>query len=294
MSAQVPADARRDTPRYAVFGRPVAHSLSPRIHAAFGAQLGIAMDYRAIEADCAALPAALAAFAAAGGRGANLTLPLKQAGLALCRQLAPRARRAGSVNTLIRQGDAWLGDSTDGAGLLRDLRERQACNPAGRRVLLLGAGGAARAAAFALLDAGVAELAVSNRTAAHAVSLVDALGTPAHAITLPALAGAGPFELVVNATSAGHAGAVLPLPASVFAAGALAYDLSYGRAAQPFLTAAQAAGAARAVDGLGMLVEQAAESFALWQGVRPDTAALYASVQAERAQADLPEHADPR
>ncbi len=267
--------------RYAVFGQPIAHSLSPRIHAAFGAQLGITLDFRAIESGRADFPAALATFAAAGGTGANVTLPLKQDAFALCRRVAPRAARAGSVNTLIRQDAEWLGDSTDGAGLLRDLRERQDGDPARRRVLLLGAGGAARAAAFALIEAGVGELAITNRTPAHANSMAAALGTAARVVAPETLASAGSFDLVLNATSAGHAGAAPQLPASLFAAGTLAYDLSYGEAARPFLAAAQTAGATRAVDGLGMLVEQAAESFALWHDVRPATAALYATLRTE-------------
>ncbi|MGN6518184.1 MAG: shikimate dehydrogenase, partial [Dokdonella sp.] len=142
--------------RYAVFGQPIAHSLSPRIHATFGAQLGIRLDYRAIEAARETFAATLVAFARDGGRGANVTLPLKEDAAALCDALSERARRCGSVNTLIRDGDAWRGDSTDGVGLLRDLA-RHGIDTRGLRVLLLGAGGAARAAAFALVDAGARE-----------------------------------------------------------------------------------------------------------------------------------------
>jgi shikimate dehydrogenase len=267
------------TLHYAVFGQPIAHSLSPRIHAAFGAQLGIALDYRAIEAGRAEFPHALDAFAHAGGRGANVTLPLKEDAAALCASLSERARRCGSVNTLLREGDGWHGDSTDGAGLLRDLRERHALDPRDQRILLLGAGGAARAAAFALAGAGAGELAIANRTHERAAALAAALGAPARALAWSGLGEAGAFDLVVNATAAGHAGATLELPSALFASDALAYDLSYGRAAQPFLAAARAAGATHAVDGLGMLVEQAAESFALWHGRRPDTAPVYAALR---------------
>jgi shikimate dehydrogenase len=265
--------------RYAVFGRPIAHSLSPRIHAAFGAQLGIAVDYRAIEAGPEEFPARLAAFAHEGGRGANVTLPLKQDALALCATLSERARRAGSVNTLIHVGDGWHGDSTDGAGLLRDLRERHGFDPRERRVLLLGAGGAARAAAFAFADAGTAELTIANRTPERAIELALALGPVAHATALDALEALGRFDLVVNATAAGHADAAAALPRTLLDVHTLCYDLSYGKAAQAFLAAARQAGAARVSDGLGMLVEQAAESFAAWHGSRPDTAPVYAELR---------------
>lgn len=268
------------TALYAVFGRPIAHSLSPRIHAAFGARLGIAIDYRAIEAGPQEFPARVAAFAREGGRGANVTLPLKQEALALCADVSDRARRAGSVNTLIRVGDGWRGDSTDGAGLLRDLRERHGFEPRGCRVLLLGAGGAARAAAFAFADAGTAELAIANRTPGRAIELAQALGPVAHATALDAPGALGQFDLVVNATAAGHAGASTVLPRTLLHAHTLCYDLSYGKAAQAFLDVARQAGASRISDGLGMLVEQAAESFAAWHGTRPNTAAVYAELRA--------------
>jgi shikimate dehydrogenase len=264
------------TPYYAVFGQPIAHSLSPRIHAAFGEQIGIRIDYRAIEASRADFPSALAEFAASGGRGANVTLPLKEDAAAACVTTSERARRCGSVNTLLRDGDGWRGDSTDGAGLLGDLRQRHGFDPQGRRILLLGAGGAARAAAFALADAGAKELAIANRTHGRAEALAGGLPA-AQALAWSDLAQAGAFDLVVNATAAGHTGTSFELPTTLFAdTSALAYDLSYGTAAQPFLAAARQAGATRAVDGLGMLVEQAAESFALWHKRHPDTDAVYA------------------
>ena len=265
---------------YAVFGQPIAHSLSPHIHARFGAQLGVALDYRAIEAGRADFPHALASFASDGGRGANVTLPLKEDALALCASLSDRARRAGSVNTLIRADDGWRGDSTDGAGLLRDLRQRHGFDPHGRRILLLGAGGAARAAAFAFADAGVRELLIANRTAPRAVALAAAVGERARAVACNDAAPPGAFDLVVNATSAGHSGAAFEFPREVLAATTLCYDLSYGRAASAFLDWAHAAGATRASDGLGMLVEQAAESFALWHGIQPDTAAVQTELRA--------------
>jgi len=271
--------------RYAVFGQPIAHSLSPRIHALFGARLGIALDYRAIEAGRGEFADRVEAFAHEGGRGANVTLPLKEDALALCADLSERARRAGSVNTLIREGQRWRGDSTDGIGLLRDLRERRACDPHDLRVLLLGAGGAARAAAFALADAGVRELVIANRTLKRAEALALAIGDKAHVgvRAWDALASARSFDLVVNATAAGHANAAFEVPPALLATQTLCYDLSYGKAAAAFLEAARKSGATRLGDGLGMLVEQAAESFFLWHGARPDTAPVYAELRAAAA-----------
>jgi len=263
--------------RYAVFGQPIAHSLSPRIHAAFGAQFGMAIDYRAIEAGRGDFAAALDAFAHGGGLGANVTLPLKEDAPLLCASSSERAQRCGSVNTLIRDGDRWHGDSTDGIGLLRDLA-RQARDPRDARVLLLGAGGAARAAAFALAEAGARELLISNRTPVRAQSLADSLG--ARAGRWEALAQESPFDLIVNATSAGHADAPLDLPRTLIASSTVCYGLSYGNAARSFLDWARSNGAVRAVDGLGMLVEQAAESFSLWHRRRPHTEPVHAMLRA--------------
>jgi shikimate dehydrogenase len=266
--------------RYAVFGQPIAHSLSPRIHAAFAAQFGIALDYRAIETGREDFARILDAFARNDGRGANVTLPLKEDAAAQCRALSERARRAGSVNTLIRDGNGWRGDSTDGAGFLRDLRERHDFEAHGQRGLLLGAGGAARAVAFALADAGIGALVIANRTPARATALAAEIGNPVRACAWNNLATLRDVDLVINATAAGHAGSVLDLPAGVIRATTLCYDLSYGAAAVAFLGWAHASGATRASDGLGMLVEQAAESFVLWHGVQPATAAVHAELQA--------------
>lgn len=267
-------------PQYAVFGQPIAHSLSPRIHAMFGAQLGIALDYRAIEASREEFADALARFAREGGRGANVTLPLKQDALSLCAEVSARAKRYGSVNTLTRDGEHWRGDSTDGAGFLRDLRERHAFEPRGRRCLLIGAGGAARAVAFAVADAGIERLVIANRTHANAIALAQAIGsTHVEAFAIEELDAAAAFEVIVHATAAGHGDAELLFPHTLIAAHTLCYDLSYGSAALAFLRWARAAGATRASDGLGMLVEQAADSFELWHGQRPDTAPVFAVLQ---------------
>lgn len=271
--------------RLAVFGHPVAHSLSPRIHAAFGAQSGHAVDYRAIDAAPEVFATALQDFAADGGTGANVTLPLKEAAYALANTCSERARRAGAVNTLIREGEAWHGDNTDGTGLVRDLTDRQGLDLRGRRTLLIGAGGAARGVAPALLDAGVDGLTIVNRTASRTDALADALGDPArvHPRYLEQLDEMGEFDLIVNATSAGRAGTVPDLPRSLVGMRTVAVDLSYGEAAVPFLAWARAHGARQTVDGLGMLVEQAAESFALWYGERPETDAVYEALRQREA-----------
>jgi shikimate dehydrogenase len=266
--------------RYAVFGSPIAHSQSPRIHAAFARQAGIAMRYEAIESRVDGFPRALADFASSGGCGANVTLPLKEAAYALCASTSARAQRAGAVNTLQRTGDGWHGDNTDGAGLVRDLTQRHGLDLRERRTLLLGAGGAARGVAPALLDAGIGALFVVNRTPERADALADALADPArvHVRYLRDLPALGEFDLIVNATSAGHAGGVPALPGSLVGRRAAAVDLSYGEAAVPFLAWARAHDCMHALDGLGMLVEQAAESFLLWHGVRPETDAVHAEL----------------
>ena len=268
--------------RYAVFGHPVAHSLSPRIHALFARQTGRAMSYEAIDATVDEFPFALASFAATGGRGANITLPHKQAALALCDTLTERARSAGAVNTLTRVGEGWAGDNTDGAGLVRDLTDRQALDLRGRRTLLLGAGGAAHGVAPALLDAGIADLYIVNRTPERADALADSLGQPGrvHSRYWKDLATLGAFELIINGTAAGREQSAIGLPFGIVTPRTLAVDLSYGEAAIPFLAWARSARCAQAIDGLGMLVEQAAESFEGWHGVRPATEAIYRELTA--------------
>lgn len=268
--------------RYAVFGHPVAHSLSPRIHAAFAQQTGIVLEYTAIDAAPHDFVAALDRFADDGGAGANVTLPLKEAAFAICAQTTDRARRAGAVNTLTRNEGQWHGDNTDGAGLVRDLTGRHGLDLRARRALLLGAGGAARGVAPALLDAGISELIIVNRTAERADALADALGEPdrAHSRYWRDLSDLGDFSLIVNATSASRQDqGAFTLPFHLATPRTLAVDLNYGEAAIPFLAWARAAGCHDAVDGLGMLVEQAAEAFEHWHGVRPDTDPVYAALR---------------
>lgn len=276
------------TDRYAVFGNPVGHSLSPRIHALFAAQTGQDLRYEAILAPRDAFAATLADFRAAGpdpARGANVTVPFKEEAFRLTTRRSPRAEAAGAVNTLsfLDEGQT-LGDNTDGAGLVRDIEQNLGLQLAGRRLLVLGAGGAARGALLPLLLTQPERLVIANRTADKAVRLaaefarlpgcaLDAKPEPAG---FEELGTAGTFDVVINATSAGLDGAALPLPGSVFADGTLAYEMVYGRETA-FMAQARAAGS-RVADGLGMLVEQAGEAFFVWRGMRPDTTAVLAAL----------------
>jgi len=270
-----------DTPpqRFAVFGQPIAHSQSPAIHLRFAGQFGIALRYDAIESAPERFPDSLAAFAAHGGRGANVTLPLKEVAATLCSQLSPSARISGAVNTLTRNGDSWRGDNTDGDGLVLDITAHRGLDLRGRRALLLGAGGAARGVAPALLDAGITELVIANRSPERADALTDRIGQPAraHSRYWGDLSGAGAFDLIVNATSAGRGKTAFDLPASLMGARCLCYDLNYGEAATAFLAWARGYGAAQAFDGIGMLIEQASVAFELWHGRRPDTDPVHAA-----------------
>lgn len=269
--------------QFALFGQPIAHSLSPRIHAAFARQQGVVMTYRAQAVADAALADALTAFFSDGGRGVNITLPHKQTTVALCTSLSAAARRAGAVNTLVATADGWHGENTDGSGLVRDLADRHGMDLRERRTLLLGAGGAARGVLPALLDAGVGEVTIVNRSPARADALADTIGEPGrvHARYAQDLDALGEFDLVINATSAARDGAMLGLPLNVFAPRSAMVDLNYGTAAIETLALARAAGA-HAIDGLGMLVEQAADSFALWHGERPQTDPVYAELRRDR------------
>lgn len=259
--------------RFAVFGHPIAQSLSPRLHAWFAARTGIALQYAAVDVAPDAFAEGVRGFFEDGGCGANVTLPHKPAAYALADVHAPTARRLGVANVLTRLPDGRIeADSNDGAGMLADLRSRCGIDPHGRNVLLLGAGGAARASAFALRDVDVHRLVIANRTFERAQSLVAALARPERVCPSrwDALARCAPFDLIVNATSAGVLGMPLALPPALVDANTASYDLAYGPAARPFVDWAKAAGCAGAFDGLGMLVETAAASFARWHGVRPD------------------------
>ncbi len=268
-------------PRFAVFGSPITHSRSPLIHRRFGEALGIALNYTAIECRPGELDSALALFAREGGRGANITMPHKVDVLAACAAVTDRAQRAGVVNTLRRDGDAWFGDNTDGSGLITDIAERLRIDLRSRRVLMLGAGGAAQGVLPAIFDSGVDSVVICNRTPERADRLADRLGEPSRVRTVywDDLRDAGMFDLIINATSAGHGQGMMDLPFSLAGRRTLAYDLSYGTAALAFLAWARAANCEHALDGLGMLVEQAADSFELWHGRRPDTEAVYTELR---------------
>ena len=271
------------TQHFAVFGFPIAHSLSPRIHAAFAKQQGISLDYTAIEATPENFSDALKKFHAIGARGANITLPHKQTAFALCEKTSERAQQAAAVNTLIRTDTGWDGDNTDGAGLIHDLTERHRIDLRGRRTLLVGAGGAARGVAPALLAAGIGEMYVVNRSPEKADALVDAMGQPerVHSRYWQDLKELGSFDFIINATSAGLSTSGMNLPFSLATSRTLAVDLSYSEAAIEFTSWAKAAGAETVLDGLGMLVEQAAIAFSIWHGVRPETDAIYADLRRE-------------
>jgi shikimate dehydrogenase len=290
-------------PRYAVLGNPVAHSRSPFIHAAFARQCGLAMSYERVLSPLDAFEATVRTFVAEGGRGANITMPFKFHALALAARCSDRARLAGAANVLRMDPgpEGWYADNTDGVGLVRDIEQGAGFALAGRRVLLLGAGGAGAGALGPLLQARPAEVLVANRSADKAAGLVarHAAWAAAHAVTLRAagLGEVGPgsargrFDIIVNATSTSVQGAAVPVSAHVLAAGALALDMMYGPASATFLRWAGEAGA-RARDGLGMLVEQAAEAFFVFRGVRPEAAPVLAALRAQLANEQAGEHAN--
>jgi len=262
--------------RYAVIGNPVAHSRSPWIHAEFARATGQDIDYGRIEAPLDAFARAVDEFRAAGARGANVTVPFKEKAFAYCGDsITERARVAAAVNTLVFEGERVSGDNTDGVGLLTDLTRNLGRSLAAKRVLLMGAGGAAQGVLGPLLAAQPARLVIANRTAERARALArrfaGAIGGGYEDL------GQEQFDFLINATSAGLADEAPAVEARLFAPGALAYDMVYGRET-PFLAAARAAGA-QACDGTGMLVEQAAESFLVWRGVRPDTAPVLAALR---------------
>lgn len=265
------------TDRYAVIGNPVAHSKSPWIHARFARQTGESIEYDLLLSPLGEFAQTVQAFRTAGGRGANVTLPFKEEAFRMCSRLTERARAAEAVNTLSFSGDRIDGENTDGCGLTRDLSNNLGFPIAGRRVLLLGAGGAARGVLLPLMEERPAVLVIANRDREKARLLAcrfDGVSASAYAD----LAGEQ-FDLVINATSAGLAHASLPLPPRIFAEGSLAYEMVYGRDTD-FMLQARANGAATIADGLGMLVEQAAESFYAWRGVRPETAPVLAALRA--------------
>jgi shikimate dehydrogenase len=269
--------------RYGVIGHPVAHSKSPEIHAAFARQTGQTLVYERCLAPLDGFAATVQALRAQGFKGLNVTVPFKLDAAALADRLSERARAAGAVNTLLLSAAGIEGDNTDGAGLVADIVDNAQVALGGRRVLLLGAGGAARGALLPLLNEGPAELVIANRNGATAAALAFHFGAHAahagqvQACAMDAITGA--FDVIINATSASLAAAMPALPASAFKPGALALDMMYGKEPTLFMQFAASHGAI-ARDGLGMLVGQAAEAFFLWRGVRPDARAVLAQMRA--------------
>lgn len=258
--------------QYAVMGHPIAHSKSPRIHTLFAAQTGQNLEYRAILVEPGDFAAAARAFHAAGGKGLNVTVPFKQDAWVFADILSVRAERAGAVNTLIFEPGGVRGDNTDGPGLVRDLTVNHRYPLAEKRILLLGAGGAARGVLQPLLAEQPAQLVIANRSVEKALELTlrfNDLGRVS-ACGFAELAGRR-FDLIINATAAGLKDAVPPLPDDVLAAEGWCYDLMYGREPTAFVRWGREHRAVQSLDGLGMLVEQAAESFHLWRGIWPET-----------------------
>ena len=259
--------------RYCVFGNPIAHSKSPDIHAAYAAQTGQDLQYEKRLAPVDGFAAAVQAFIAEGGKGANVTVPFKLEAVKVAQALTIRAQAAGAVNTLQFTEHGIIGDNTDGAGLVADIVNNAGVSIAGKRVLMLGAGGAARGAVLPLLEQRPAQLVIANRTVATAQALAAqfaALGGAGVVLACGYDEVQGAFDIVINATSASLHAELPPVPPSVFAPGALALDMMYGKAPTVFLQFAASHGAVPR-DGLGMLVEQAAEAFSLWRGVHPAT-----------------------
>ncbi|HEY7641029.1 MAG TPA: shikimate dehydrogenase [Steroidobacteraceae bacterium] len=267
--------------RYAVIGFPVAHSWSPFVHGLFAKQTGQQLTYSRLEVPPEALNDRIVEFFAADGKGLNVTLPHKQAACLIARERTPRAEMAGAVNTLALRSSGLLGDNTDGAGLVADLTRNLSFDLRGTRVLLLGAGGAARGVLGPLLEADPEYLEIANRNEQRAQELArefSTLGT-VHGCGFDAIADST-FDLVLNATSASLQDTIPPIPPGAIGPTTLCYDMAYGKGDTAFTRWSKSAGAGRAETGWGMLVEQAAESFLLWRGVKPDTAPVIAAVKA--------------
>lgn len=270
---------------YAVMGNPVAHSRSPQIHQMFAEQFGLRVDYQKIQVDLGGLPQAVANFRAAGGRGLNITLPFKLDAFRLADELSPRALLAEAVNTIsFTDNDQIIGDNTDGAGLCRDIMFNLERPISGRRVLVVGAGGAVRGVLGPMLETYPELLVIANRTVDKAVELER------HFSGFRSVAGCGfddltgqQFDIVINGTSAGVTDEIPSIPHTVFASGALAYDMLYGDRPTVFIEWAERHGASQTADGIGMLVEQAAESFAVWHDRTPQTGPVIAALRNGRS-----------
>lgn len=259
--------------RYAVFGHPIGHSRSPDIHARFAAQTRQAMEYRAIDVPAEQFENTLKAFIDEGGRGLNCTVPLKEIAFRATHILSDRARRSGAVNTLkiLENGQLW-GDNTDGVGLYRDLTRNLELKLKGKRILILGAGGATRGIVEPLLLEHPDSLCIANRTVERAEKIADDFSAfgDLRAVGFDELAGSS-FDLILNGTSASLSGALPPLPGGLLAEGGSCYDLAYGKEPTPFVLWGREQHAIISADGIGMLVEQAAEAFLIWRGIFPET-----------------------
>jgi shikimate dehydrogenase len=260
--------------RYGVIGFPVAHSRSPIIHQAFARQTGQRIQYERLEVPPEEFETVVDQFRRAGGKGLNVTVPHKLAAAALADQVSERANEARAVNTLVFEDDEIFGDNTDGIGLVRDLVANHRFRIEGASILVLGAGGATRGIVGPLLDLGPARIMIANRTVAKAEAIADQFSSKGEteSSSFDGIPAGTEWQLVINATSAGYKGESLPIPDTAISRDTFCYDLSYGLKPTPFCTWAKDRGAGRQAMGWGMLVEQAAESFHLWRGVRPETA----------------------
>ncbi len=267
--------------QYGVFGHPIGHSLSPFIHGIFARDTAQQMNYRAFDVAPEEFAERVHRFFDEGGRGLNITLPHKIAAVEVVQELTARAAHAAAVNTLVWQDDGLLGDNTDGAGLVRDLCDNLRLTVTQHRLLILGAGGATRGVLAPLLGLEPAMVMIANRTPERAEALAAAFADLGVTQGVGfAYVGDTPFDLILNATSASLSGDIPPIPAGAIGPRTVCYDLAYGRSAMAFVRWAKQCGCALAVQGLGMLVEQAAESFRLWRGVRPQTAEVIAALKA--------------
>lgn len=267
--------------RYAVIGFPIDHSWSPFIHGMFAKQTGQNISYTRLQVAPENLAAELASFFAGGGKGLNVTVPHKQAACLLTRYRTPRAEIAGAVNTIAHREDGLLGDNTDGAGLLADLTRNLSFGVGNTRVLVLGAGGAVRGVLGPLLGASPAYVEIANRNSERATQLAREFSTlgDIRGCGFDAITTSVPFDLILNATSASLQDTTPPIPATALSSQTLCYDMAYGKGDTAFTRWAKSAGAGRAETGWGMLVEQAAESFELWRGVKPQTAPVLEAVK---------------
>lgn len=277
----MPSSSSR-TDRYALVGHPVSHSRSPLIHQLFARQTGEKLSYELIDAEPEQFETAVRGFAAAGGRGMNVTVPHKEAAFEICKTLGAEAEAARAVNTITIKRGTLHGDNTDGTGFIQDVRVNHDREIAGKRVLLLGAGGAARGIIGPILAQRPETLVLANRTIERAEGLQADLGSPPQLSTcrFDELGDMDRFDIVINATSAGMHGEQPPFPASLVGQATFCYDLAYSLKPTPFVTWAESHGAGEAVQGWGMLVEQAADSYEIWRGKRPDTQPILSKLTA--------------